>query len=75
MFVFNVTGAWLCSSTDNVVDNLVSSGQLEECYRDKVRCALLQRHRHLNSRKDHHDHKILDHIRYANMLYSTALVE
>ena len=41
----------------------MSSGQLEECFRDRVRYALLQRHKHLNSRKDHHDHKILDHIR------------
>ena len=55
----------LCPFTDNVVDNLVSSGQLEECFGDKVRCALLQRHRHLNSRKDHHEHKLLDHIRSA----------
>jgi hypothetical protein len=46
-----------------VVENLVSSGQLEECFGDKVRCALLQKHKHLNSRKEHHENKILDHIR------------
>ena len=46
------------------MENLVSSGQLEECFGDKVRCALLQKHKHLNSRKEHHENKLLDHIRY-----------
>ena len=54
----------LVFTIDHVVDNLVSSGQLEECFRDMVRCALLQKHKHLNSRKEH-EHKILDHIRYS----------
>ena len=45
-----------------MLDNLVSTGQLEEENRDKVRSALLQKHKHLNSRKDS-DNKILDSIR------------
>ena len=55
----------LFTFTDTVVENLVSSGQLEEHFSDKVRCALLHRHKHLNSRKEHHEHKILDHIRFV----------
>ena len=53
------------SSADLVLDNLVSTGQLEEDAREKVRAALLQRHLHLNSKKDHGEIKILDHFKYV----------
>ena len=48
---------------DYVLDNLICTGQLEEENRDKVRSALLQRHKHLNSRKDHSENRILESIR------------
>ena len=48
--------------TDRVVDELVSSGQLEEENREKVREALLQKHRHQCTKKDS-DKKIFPHIR------------
>ena len=49
-------------SPDVVLDNLVNTGQLEEEFREKVREALLQKHRHLNSKKEG-DKKILEHIK------------
>ena len=48
--------------TDLVLDNLVSTGQLEEENREKVREALLQRHHHLNSKKDG-EKKLIEHIK------------
>lgn len=51
--------------TDYVLDQLIHSGEMEEDCREKVRSALLQRHRHLNSRKEGQERKILEHIRYT----------
>ena len=48
---------------DIVLDNLVNTGQLEEECRDKVRSALLQRHHHLNSKKEGEKPKFIEHIR------------
>jgi hypothetical protein len=50
------------SPADIVLDNLVCTGQLEEESREKVRAALLQKHRHLNSKKEG-EKKILEHFR------------
>ena len=47
---------------DIVLDDMVSSGELEEESREKVRLALLQKHRHLNSKKEG-EKKILEHIK------------
>ena len=49
-------------SPDLVLDNLVNTGQLEEENREKVRTALMQRHHHLNSKKDG-EKKLIEHIR------------
>lgn len=45
-----------------VLDNLVNTGQLAEECREKVRDALLQRHHHLNSKKEG-EKKLLEHIK------------
>ena len=50
-----------CPLTDYVLDSLVDTKQLQEDKREKVRAALLLRHKH-QSTKDH-DSKLLQNIR------------
>ena len=57
---------------DYVLDQLVHTGELDEDCREKVRSALLQRHRHLNSKKEGQERKILVHIRYSAHTHTSA---
>ena len=51
----------LLPSTDYVLDSLITTGQLDEENRDKVRIALLQRHRHHGHKE--HDKNFLEQIK------------
>ena len=48
---------------DYVLDDLVSNGELEPGSRDKVRDALLQKHKHLSTKDHHHESRLFGHIR------------
>ncbi len=46
-----------------MLDSLVQTGQLEEENREKVRLALLQRHKHQSAKTKEHDNKFMGQLR------------
>lgn len=51
-FLLDLPATNLAQISDLVLDGLVSTGQLEEQNREKVRAALLQRHKHQGAKKE-----------------------